>query len=210
MLTGMLRPTSGSARVAGFDVVEQPLEVKRRLGYVPESGALYETLTADEYLEMIAALHHMVPARAATRIGDLLDLFDLLGARDQRLSEFSKGMKQKVLIVAALLDNPDVLFLDEPLNGIDANSAMAVKELLRKLAAQGKTILFSSHILEVVERICTRIVIIHEGRRIIDGTTAEITRQTGTASLEEAFASLTGGRDAGQTSSDLLAALGRV
>jgi ABC-2 type transport system ATP-binding protein len=210
MLTGMLQPTSGSARVAGFDVVEQPLEVKKRLGYVPESGALYETLTANEYLEMIAALHHMDPPRAAKRIGDLLDLFDLLGARDKRLSEFSKGMKQKVLIVAALLDNPEVLFLDEPLNGIDANAAMAVKELLRKLALQGKTILFSSHILEVVERICTRIVIIHEGRRIIDGTAAEITRHTGAATLEEAFARLTGGRDAGQTSSELLAALERV
>jgi ABC-2 type transport system ATP-binding protein len=210
MLTGMLRPTSGSARVAGYDVVEQPLEVKKRLGYVPESGALYETLTADEYLEMIAALHHMDPASAAARIGDLLDVFDLLSDRDKRLSEFSKGMKQKVLIVAALLDNPEVLFLDEPLNGIDANSAMTVKELLRKLAAQGKTILFSSHILEVVERICTRIVIIHQGRQIIDGSAEEITRQTGTSTLEEAFARLTGGRDAGDTSAELLAALERV
>lgn len=210
MLTGMLKPTRGTARVAGFDVVAQPLEAKRRLGYVPESGALYETLTAGEYLEMVAALHHMDPARADARVGDLLGVFELSEARNKRLAEHSKGMKQKVLIIAALLDNPEVLFLDEPLNGIDANAAMAVKELLRRLAGQGKTILFCSHILEVVERICTRIVIINEGKTVAGGTTAEIAAETGTETLEEAFTRLTGGRDAGETSADLIAALERV
>ena len=207
MLTGMLQPTSGSARVSGFDVAEHPTEVKARLGYVPESGALYETLTAGEYLEMVASLHHMEPAKARRRINELLELFDILEARRKRLSEHSKGMKQKVLISSALLTNPEVLILDEPLNGIDANAAMVVKELLKKFAGQGKTILFCSHILEVVERICTRIVIINEGKQVIDGTADEIAASAAASTLEDAFAKLTGVRDIGETTRDFLAAL---
>ena len=207
MLTGMLRPSSGTALVAGFDVEEEPTEAKKRLGYVPESGALYETLTAGEYLEMVASLHHMNLDKARLKIIDLLDLFGILGARTQRLSEHSKGMKQKVLIISALMHNPDVLFLDEPLNGIDANAAMVVKELLRELASKGKTILFCSHILEVVERICTRIVIINNGTQIADGTPAAIAAHTASGSLEEAFSKLTGVRDASELTRDFLAAL---
>ncbi len=207
MLTGMLQPTSGTALVAGFDVVTHPLEAKRRLGLVPESGAVYETLTGREYLEMVADLHHMDPDRAAKRIRDLLGLFDLHDAQDQRLKGYSKGMRQKVLITAALLHNPEVLFFDEPLNGIDANAAMVVKDLLRELATKGKTILFCSHVLEVVERICTRIVVIAGGRRIAEGTAADIAARAGTATLEEAFAQLTGVRDTGDVTRDFLAAL---
>jgi len=162
ILTGMLQPTDGRARVAGFDVLEEPVEVKKRIGYVPESGALYESLTPAEYLDLVASLHHLDRSAASARVDEMLDLFGLTDAMHQRMSEFSKGMKQKVLISAALIHNPEVLFLDEPLNGLDANAAMMVKELLKKLAAQGKTIFFSSHILEVVERICTRIVIIDQ------------------------------------------------
>ena len=208
ILTCMIKPTSGSARVAGFDVEQDPMEVKRRLGYVPEAGALYETLTADEYLGMVAALRGIVGKQAHTKIGELLGLFDILAARNKRLAEFSKGMKQKVLISAALMSNPEVLFLDEPLNGLDANAALVMKQLLRELASQGRTILFCSHILEVVERICTRIVIINEGRTIVDGTAAEIAARTGTSTLEAAFAELTGVRDAAEVTRDLLAALG--
>ena len=208
ILTCMIKPTSGSARVAGFDVEQDPMEVKRRLGYVPEAGALYETLTADEYLGMVAALRGIVGKQAHTKIGELLGLFDILPVRNKRLAEFSKGMKQKVLVSAALMSNPEVLFLDEPLNGLDANAALVMKQLLRELASQGRTILFCSHILEVVERICTRIVIINEGRTIVDGTAAEIAGRTGTSTLEAAFAELTGVRDAAEVTRDLLAALG--
>jgi ABC-2 type transport system ATP-binding protein len=207
MLTGMLRPDGGRARIGGFDVVEQPLEVKRRIGYVPESGALYETLTAAEYLELVACLHHLDVRAASGRIDELLDLFDLREARHKRLSGFSKGMKQKTLIASALIHNPDYLFLDEPLNGLDANMAMVIKELLRKLAAQGKVILFCSHILEVVERICTRIVVIDHGHVIAQGTAPEILEQTGTRTLEEAFARLTVARDASDVTAEFLAAL---
>ena len=207
VLTGMIKPTSGTARVAGFDVVQDPMEVKKRLGYVPEDGALYETLTAGEYLTMVANLRRIEGAYAERKIAELLGIFDILDARDQRLAEHSKGMKQKVLISAALISNPEVLFLDEPLNGLDANAALVVKGLLRELASEGRTILFCSYILEVVERVCTRIVIIDKGRKIIEGSPERITAETGAGSLEEAFARLTGVRDAGEVTRDLLSVL---
>jgi len=210
ILTGMLQPDGGRASVAGFDVVRQPLAVKQRIGYVPEGGALYETLTAAEYLELVSRLHHLDARAARTRAGELLDLFGLSSDAGKRLSEYSKGMKQKVLIASALLHNPDVLFLDEPFDGLDVNTAAVVKDLLRRLAAQGRTILFCSHILEVVERICTRILIIQSGRKVAEGSAADIAQATATDSLEAAFGSLTGLRDAGSISQEFLKALERA
>jgi len=205
ILTGMLKPTAGRAAVAGFDVLGNPLEVKRRIGYVPETGALYDNLSASEYLELVASLHHLQDADK--RIAELLDLFGLADVRHQRMTGYSKGMRQKVVIAAALIHAPDVLFLDEPLTGLDANAAMLIKELLRGLAAQGKTILFCSHILEVVERVCTRIVIIDRGRKVVEGTVADITRQTGAATLEAAFSALTSAADVSGITAELLSAL---
>jgi len=207
MLTGMLQPSSGTARVAGFDVVSEPLEVKRRIGYVPESGAVYDNLTAAEYLDLVASLHHLDPARTRVRADELLQLFGLRDEAHRRIAEYSKGMRQKVLLSAALLHNPEVLFLDEALAGLDANAALIVKELLRSLAAQGKTIFFCSHILEVVERICSRIIIINKGATIIEGSAADICARTGTATLEQAFSQLTGVRDVASVTRDFLAAL---
>jgi ABC-2 type transport system ATP-binding protein len=210
ILTGLIRPGSGRASVCGFDVVEQPLEVKKRIGYVPETAATYDSLTANEYLELVACLHHLDARTGSSRRAELLDLFGLTPNGDQRLNEFSKGMKQKVVLAAALIHRPDVLILDEPLDGLDANAAMVVKELLKKLAAQGKTIMFSSHILDVVERMCTRIVIINHGRFVTTGTSAEIREREQAHSLEEAFSRLTGVRDVGQVTADFLASLDRV
>jgi len=207
MLTGMIRPTSGSASIAGLDIVTRALDVKRRIGYVPESGAMYESLTAAEHLELIGCLYHLDPGTARSRTAEVLEMFGLEQVQHQRLSQFSKGMKQKILIASALIPNPEVLFLDEPLNGLDANAALLVKHLLRKLADQGKTIFFCSHILEVVERICTRIIIINKGRQVVDGTAADIRRATGTDSLEAAFSHLTGVRDVSELAGDFLAAL---
>src|SRR3954451_4637503 len=209
ILTGMIKPDGGRATVGGFDVVAQPLEVKRRIGYVPESAALYESLSAREYLDLIASLYHLPPDATRGRIEDLLERFGLAHAIDQRLSEYSKGMKQKVLIVSALMHRPEVVFLDEPLTGLDASAALVVKELIRGLAAQGRTIFFCSHVLEVVERICTRIVIISNGRMIADGTSADIAASAGVATLEDAFIALTGTRDTAQVTHDLLDALQR-
>ena len=210
MLIGMLIPTGGTATVAGFDISKEPIEVKKRIGYVPETGALFESLTAWEYLELITDLHHMDRALAQRKIAEFLTLFGLDNERDHHLSGFSKGMKQKVLLAAAFLPNPEVLFLDEPLNGLDANTALIIKELLKRMAAQGKTIMFCSHILEVVERICTRIAIIDSGRIVADGSPAEILRETSKPTLEEAFTKLTGGHDIAASTDEILQALERV
>ena len=207
ILTGMIRPDTGRAIVAGFDVVEQPMEVKRRVGYVPETAALYDGLTGGEYLELIACLYHLDTKTAATRRSELLELFGLLGNEHDRMSEYSKGMRQKVAIIAAMMHGPEVLIMDEPLDGLDANTAMIVKELLKQMAHQGKTVLFCSHILDVVDRMCSKIVIINHGRLIATGTSDELKRQTGEASLESAFGKLTGGQDVGRVAADFLSAL---
>jgi len=207
ILTGMIRADAGRARVAGFDVAEQPMEVKRRLGYVPETAALYDGLTGGEYLELIACLYHLDARTALSRRRELLELFGLLAAEHDRMSEYSKGMRQKVAIIAALMHRPEVLIMDEPLDGLDANSAMIVKELVKQMAAQGKTVLFCSHILDVVDRMCSKIVIINNGRLVASGTSDELKRETGEASLELAFSKLTGGQDVGRVAADFLSAL---
>lgn len=210
LLTGMTRPTSGTATIAGFNVVEQPVEVKKRIGYVPESGALFESLTAWEYLELVSELHHLERRVAQRRISEFLSLFDIFDEKDQSLKQFSKGMKQKVLLSAAFLHKPEVLFLDEPLNGLDANAAMVIKELLKKFADQGKTIMFCSHILEVVERICSRIAIIDKGKIVVIGTPADIMAQTSQPSLERAFSKLTGSPDSSESADEFIQALERA
>jgi len=193
MLTGMLEPTSGTAEIAGFDVVRNPLNVKRIIGYVPETGAVFETLTGWEYLQLVAALYHIPEDEAAARIDRFAQFFDLMDVtlRDTQLSAFSKGMRQKVVITAALLHNPDVVFFDEPLNGLDANAALKLKTLISSLARDGKTIVYCSHILDVVERICERVVIIHKGALVADGTVQELMEQTDQDSLEQVFNKLT-------------------
>src|SRR6266436_6229260 len=193
MLTGMLLPTSGTAEVGGFDVVQDPLSVKRIVGYVPESGAVFEALTGWEYLQLIAALYHMPEDEAATRIERFGQFFDLTidTLQDKRLSAYSKGMRQKVVITAALLHNPKVVFFDEPLNGLDANAALSFKTLITSLARDGKTIVYCSHILDVVERVAERVIIIHEGSIVADGSVAALEAQTGESSLERVFNRLT-------------------
>jgi len=193
MLTGMLLPTSGTAKVGGFDVVEDPLNVKRITGYVPETGAVFEALTGWEYLQLVSALYHIPEDQAAERIERFGQFFELSNStlHDKQLSAYSKGMRQKVVITAALLHSPKVVFLDEPLNGLDANAALSLKTLLTSLAREGKTIVYCSHILDVVERICERVVIIHQGAIVADGTVNQLLEQTGEKSLEKVFNKLT-------------------
>src|SRR6266850_185542 len=170
MLTGMLAPTSGTAEVEGFDVVRQPLEVKRVVGYVPESGALFEALTALEYLTFVAALYHIPESESRGRIDQFARFFDLDAdtLASKPMSAYSKGMRQKVVITSALLHNPRVVFFDEPLNGLDANAALMLKTLITSLARDGKTIVYCSHVLDVVERMVERVVIVHQGKIIED------------------------------------------
>ena len=207
VLTGMIQPTSGSASVAGFDVVKDPVEVKKRIGYVPETGALFEHLSAKEYLGLVATLHKLNDEEAAARIEKFLRLFSLFEDREKRMHTFSKGLRQRVVICAALLSNPDVLLLDEPLEGLDATTALIVKDLLTELAAQGRTILMCTHVLEMVERMCQRLVIINGGKLIVDGTADEIISLARADSLESAFAILTGTRNRSRVTAGILDAL---
>ncbi len=195
MLTGLIRPTSGTAVIEDFDILKNSIEVKKCIGYVPESGALYEKLTPMEYLQLIGRLYHLEEEPLRHRIEEFLQLFQLQKHKNQRMDTFSKGMKQKIVIASALLHNPSVIFFDEPLNGLDANSALLVKELIRKLANQGKTIFYSSHILEVVEKICDRVVIINHGEIVADGSIHDLQEMTRESSLEEIFSQVTHSED---------------
>jgi ABC-2 type transport system ATP-binding protein len=197
ILTGMLTPTSGTARICDIDLQTHPVEVKKHVGFVPESGAVFESLTGLEYLEMVAALYG-IPSRAArSRIEQFITFFDLSfeTLTDKLLGAYSKGMRRKVVITAALLHNPPVVFFDEPLDGLDANAAVGFKRLIQTLAHEGKTIVYSSHILDVVERVCDRVIIINKGRLLVDGTPAGLVAAHGAETLERLFTQLTGGTE---------------
>lgn len=195
ILTGVLRPTSGEASVAGFDVVQESLEVKKRIGYVPETGTVYSTLSANEYLALVGALHDMEPEEVAERSARMLELFQITEAADRRLDTLSKGMRQKVVISAALLHDPEVVLFDEPLSGLDANAAWMIKDIVRGLAERGKTILYCSHILDVVERLCERVIILDHGEVIADGMTSELLSSSRRETLETLFRQLTATED---------------
>jgi ABC-2 type transport system ATP-binding protein len=204
MLTGMLEPTSGTATLCGFDLLQQTLEVKRRVGLVPESGAVFESLTGLEYLEMVAALYGIPQDAAVVRIRQFIAFFDLSFGTltDKLLGAYSKGMRRKVVITAALLHNPPVVFFDEPLEGLDANAAVGFKALIQTLAREGKTIVYSSHILDVVERVCDRVIIIDKGRMLVDGQPEELVAKHGTGTLERLFTQLTGGTEMERRAAD--------
>src|SRR6266498_57024 len=195
MLTGMIEPSDGTASVCGFDLRRETLEVKRRIGFVPESGAVFESLTGLEYLEMVAALYGIEEDAARARIRQFIVFFDLGfdTLTDKLLGVYSKGMRRKVVITAALLHNPPVVFFDEPLDGLDANAAVGFKALIQSLAREGKTILYSSHVLDVVERVCDRVLIIDKGRLLLDGEPQALLRLHQVDTLERLFTRLTGG-----------------
>ena len=195
MLTGMLSPTGGSATICGLDLLRDPLEVKRHVGFVPESGAVFESLTGLEYLEMVAALYGIPADPARVRIQQFLAFFDLSfeTLTDKLLGAYSKGMRRKVVITAGLLHNPSVVFFDEPLDGLDANAAVGFKALIQTLAREGKTIVYSSHILDVVERVCDRVIIIDKGKLLLDGKPDELVATHNSGTLEKLFTQLTGG-----------------
>jgi ABC-2 type transport system ATP-binding protein len=195
MLTGMIEPTSGSARVGGFDLRTQLMDVKRNVGFVPDSGAVFESLTGLEYLEMVAALYGIPRGRARERIEQFIAFFDLGfdTLTEKLLGAYSKGMRRKVVITAALLHNPPVVFFDEPLDGLDANAAVGFKTLIQTLAREGKTIVYSSHVLDVVERVCNRVIIIDKGKVLVDGEPEELIARHQSGTLERLFTQLTGG-----------------
>ena len=194
LLNCIIKPTSGTATVNGYDILEEEDAVKRVTGLLAESPGLYEKLSAQEFLEFMGALYDVPKDILPERINDLLKLFGLQDRRDHLLEGYSRGMKQKVLIASALIHDPPTLFLDEPTSGLDPRAAHMVKELIEELAdTAGKTIFICSHILPIVEELCDRIGIINQGRLIALGTVNEIIADTGTKTLEEAFINITGG-----------------
>jgi ABC-2 type transport system ATP-binding protein len=191
IIAGILSPAAGSVSVCGFPVPEQAVSVKQRIGYVPEAAALFESLTGQEFLELSGRLHDVDEDTLQARIRSILETFNLSSDRVSRLDTYSKGMRQKILIAAALLHNPDLILLDEPLSGLDVNASIMIKDLLAALASEGKAILYSSHVLDVVEKVCARVVIIHEGNLIADGTLENLKSSTQQSTLEDVFRRLT-------------------
>ena len=165
MITGLLEPTAGKIVFDGQPIESDLISYKRRMGYVPEEPHLYAHLSGLEYLVMVGQLRNLPSKPAADRIDGLLRLLSLHGDRHAPISAYSKGMRQKVLLAAALLHNPDLILLDEPFSGLDVASGLVLRSLIQELAARGKVVLFSSHELETVERICSRVVILHHGTR---------------------------------------------
>jgi ABC-2 type transport system ATP-binding protein len=195
IITGLLEATTGRVLLDGRDVREDPMGFRRRLGYVPEEAILYSYLTGLEYLELIGRLRGLAPADVSRKANELLELFSLHSYRHATISTYSKGMKQRVLISAALLHDPDVLILDEPLSGIDVTSAQLFRHLLDELARQGKTILYISHVLEVVERVCAHVIIIYKGRIMASDSVEHLRDLMHAPSLEDVFSQLVEERD---------------
>ncbi|AKA68357.1 ABC transporter ATP-binding protein [Clostridium scatologenes] len=192
IMLGLLEGYTGQIEILGNDISNGSVEYKRKIGYVPEVAEIYDNLTAREYLTFIGELYGLDYEDVEEKGRKLMKVFSLEEMYDSRMSSYSKGMRQKVLIISSLLHNPDILFLDEPLSGLDANSVMVVKEILAELASQNKTIFYSSHIMDVVEKISSRIILINGGQIVADGSFAELKNKCKEGSLEEIFNQLTG------------------
>ena len=206
ILTGIIQDYSGEVMVMGKNLRENIMEVKSKVGYIPELADIYDLLTPSEYLSFIGKLFHLPAEVVEERSRKMLTSFGLMENINQRMDSFSKGMKQKVLITSGLLHNPSIVILDEPLSGLDANAVILVKELLQALKAEGKTIFYCSHMMDVVEKVSDRIVLIDQGAILADGTITEL-RAGGNDSLEQIFSRLTSGGDQVQVADDLAAAM---
>jgi len=197
MLLGLLRPTSGTARVAGHDILTEMVQAKRVMGYVPEEPVLPERLTGWEYVNYVSDIWRIPRGPQRNQeIEELMTLLDIFDASDDLIETYSKGMARKLSLVAALIHKPRVLILDEVQAGIDPRGAATIKEILNGLRERGATILMSTHVLEIAERMCDRIGIIKDGGLIAEGTMEQLRqRAAGQSSLEEIFLTLTGGPD---------------
>jgi ABC-2 type transport system ATP-binding protein len=194
ILTGLLLPSAGTVEVAGFDVRKDPLEVKRRVGYVPDRAWLYEKLTGRELLEFVGHLYGLEPADVKRESAELLDMFDLYPWVDELVEAYSHGMRQKLAMTASLLHRPEVLVIDEPMIGLDPKSARRMKTLLTDLRGRGTTVFLSTHTLEVAQALCTRVAIIQRGEIVASGTIDDLRRESrhDDGSLEAIFLRLTG------------------
>ena len=190
ILTGLIEPSTGAVLFNGRDIQADLAAYRERIGYVPEEPHLYSFLSGREHLEFIGRLRALPEALLARKISALLELFELKDAAEQPISAYSKGMKQRILLIAALLHDPDLLILDEPDSGLDVATMLVVRRLVRALAARGKAILYSSHVLEVVEKLCTRVVVLHRGRLVANDSVEHLRAMMASPSLEAVFSQL--------------------
>ncbi len=204
MLVGLLNPSNGQILFEGRPVKEHLIEYKMRLGYVPEEALLYSHLSGREYLQLAGRLRSMPEKQLNSKIDELLRLFSLNAQKYLPISSYSKGMKQKIMMIAALLHNPDILIFDEPLSGLDVSSILIIRSLLRSLATQGKAILYSSHVLEVVEKICSRVLVIHKGCLVADDSVENLRNLMQVPSLEEIFTQLVQHEDTEQVAQKMV------
>ncbi len=191
MITGILRPTSGSVFVDGIDMAADPMAAKAVIGFVPDGADLFDRLTGLEYIQFIADMYHVSAADRKRRCEEYLELFEMTDSANSLIRTYSKGMRQKIATIGALVHSPRVWIMDEPLNGLDPRSAFLLKEEMKRQCAEGKTVFFSTHVLEVAEKLCTRLAIIRGGRLAAEGTMDDLKREENAASLEEIFLELT-------------------
>ena len=197
MLMGLAPPTSGTIQMLGWPMPERALEIKRRIGLVPDESLLFDHLTGAEFLEFVGRMYSLERRVARERASELLALFELDSSRNKIIAEYSKGMRKRVAMGAALIHRPDLFLMDEPFEGVDAVGARLMKDLLLEQVRRGATIFLTSHVLEVVERLCDRVAIIHEGRLVVENSMAEL--RSGSESLEDVFVRVVGGERAAET-----------
>lgn len=192
ILCGLINEFDGDISIFGKDLRTNTLEIKKRVGYIPENAVLYESLTPMEFMEFIGEMRGLENEVTRSKAEALMNIFEMKSNLNQRIATFSKGMRQKVMICSALLHNPDLIFMDEPLSGLDANSVIMVKEMLIHLSREGKTVFYSSHLMDVVEKISDRIILIDQGKVIADGSFDELNKLSNDENLEKMFTRLTG------------------
>ena len=203
MITGLIEMTDGQILFHGEPIQNDPIAYKQRMGYVPEEPHLYAHLTGLEYLTMVGQLRNLPEKDTARRIDGLLKLFYLHSDRHLPISSYSKGMRQKILLSAALMHNPDLVLLDEPFSGLDVGSALVMRSLIQELAARGKVVLFSSHELETVERVCSHVVILHRGKVVADDSIEHLRTLMALPTLEDIFSQLAVERDTAAVSREI-------
>ena len=204
MLVGMLEPSAGQVLFNGANISDTMMEYKRRLGYVPEQPELYYFLTGWEYLELVATLRKMDARRFQSKAAALLEALSLYPHRNSLIGSYSKGMRQRIVLISALIHDPDVLILDEPFSGLDTTSALIVRKVIELLAGEGKAIFFSSPVLEVMEKLCTHLVILREGAVVVSGSMEELRANFAQKGFEEAFLQLSEHVDADQIARNIV------
>jgi ABC-2 type transport system ATP-binding protein len=203
MITGLIETTSGEILFEGKPIQRDLMAYKQRMGYVPEEPHLYTHLSGLEYLVMVAQLRNLPDKSSRDCIDGLLRLFQLQGDRHSPIANYSKGMRQKILLSAALMHNPDLILLDEPFSGLDVGSGLILRSLIQELAARGKVVLFSSHELETVERVCSRVVILHRGKIVADDSIAHLRTLMSVPTLEGIFSQLAVEQDTAAVSREI-------